>query len=200
MPNTTVILIRHAEKLTWNRGQVPGEDAKALYVDNHLLSAKGYERAQALVGYFLNRAEVVELQERRPLGAVIAQAVDSGPDGWGRSRRPLETVEPLVRAWNAQPNARPLPLLEFCKKDWQALLEAIKGGQFEGQTVIVSWSHQQLPQLATGLGVPEQLVPRKWKGERFDVTWVVELSDGAAPTFKQFPQRLLYGDGDRIIE
>ncbi|EGF79275.1 hypothetical protein BATDEDRAFT_89919 [Batrachochytrium dendrobatidis JAM81] len=218
MPNTNVLLIRHAEKLTWHKGTTPEIDQKAAYIDNHCLSAKGYERAHALVSYFTNRHEIVSLYEQRPLAAVISQGVDDGPDAWGRSRRPLETVEPLVKAWNlawpsvamsAVDNAscttqtltpQRLPLIQVLKKDFANLTASIKNGEFEGKTVIISWSHQQLPQLATALGVPVDLVPNKWKGSRFDVTWVVGMEEGKPSTFYQMPQRLLYGDEDTVLK
>ncbi|KAI8924368.1 ribosome 60S biogenesis N-terminal-domain-containing protein [Entophlyctis helioformis] len=253
MPSTTVILIRHAEKLPWTQGLQPGSGVKDSYVDNHLLSAKGYERAQALTGYFLFRKEMQDLFARRPLAAVAAQAVDTSADPWGRSRRPLETVEPLVQAWNtalsasspsdaaskvsdaspavvdavamasgarrsddgavssAKPQTpHPLPLIQVCKKDLGDLIAFLKGephrlqaphmpASLDGRSIIVSWSHQQLPAIARYLGAPCELVPDKWQGPRFDVTWVVEIDEGQEPTFRQMPQRLLYGDGNDVI-
>ena len=58
---TTVILIRHAEKLEWIYGLEPSAQAREEYQDNHKLSPKGYERAHALVGYFTSRKEMVDL-------------------------------------------------------------------------------------------------------------------------------------------
>lgn len=81
MQSTTVIIIRHAEKLDWRGGTEPSAESRAAYVDNHKLSPKGYERAHALVGYFTNRREMVEILEKRPLACIIAQDVDF-ESGW----------------------------------------------------------------------------------------------------------------------
>ncbi|KAH9253266.1 hypothetical protein BASA81_008777 [Batrachochytrium salamandrivorans] len=181
-----------------------------------MLSGKGYERAHALVSYFTQRQEMAMLFEKRPLAVVIAQGVDTGVDAWGQSRRPLETVMPLVQALNdtarsVDPtslslqiqkitNGQPIPLLEIIKKNYADLITRIQAGEFEGKTIIISWSHQQLPQLALGLGVSPELVPRKWQGGRFDVTWVVEMEQGKESTFSQLPQRLLFEDSSAIIQ
>ncbi|KAI8850381.1 hypothetical protein BC829DRAFT_431916 [Chytridium lagenaria] len=65
-------------------------------------------------------------------------------------------------------------LIEFKKNDAMKMVEMLtRSGDFSGHTVIVSWSHQQLPALAAALGVPKHQVPPKW-GKRYDVTWVLE--------------------------
>lgn len=83
--HTTILLIRHAEKHHWPSGCAPNVN-KSQYVDNHLLSGKGCERAHALVGYFLHRNDMKELFDSNPLKAVIAQDVDD-VENWGRSLR-----------------------------------------------------------------------------------------------------------------
>ncbi|RKO88577.1 hypothetical protein BDK51DRAFT_32189 [Blyttiomyces helicus] len=192
--DVTVILIRHAEKLTWHNGVAPSKEMKALYIDNHILSAKGYERAHALVGYFNHREEIQALFRRRPLAAIIAQDVDRTPDAWGRSERPRETVEPL--ATHLAP--RGVVFLTYTKKQLPQVLSSIR--EFKGRTVIVSWAHQQIPDLTVALGVPAAQVPQHWPGKRFDVTWVVEPGSGTPATFVQYPQRLLFGDKDSVID
>lgn len=109
-----IILIRHAEKLDWLHGRKPEKGVKADYIDNHLLSSKGLERAHALVPYFLHRPEFTALFRQAPISAVYTQGVMSqdsnaasgvGEDntmmkmmGKGRSERPKQTVMPLVQA------------------------------------------------------------------------------------------------------
>ncbi|KAJ3106902.1 hypothetical protein HDU97_005389 [Phlyctochytrium planicorne] len=221
----TIILIRHAEKLTWSNGLQPEKSAKALYIDNHILSAKGFERSHALAGYFLHRQEMQSILARSPLAAIIAQGVDES--GKGKSERPRQTVEPLAWILASTPGlaartSRVVSLaqvakcppyvngtmenvvIEYKKKDAMKLVERLTvSGEFSGRTVIVSWSHQQLPALAVALGVPRENVPGKW-GKRFDMTWVLEPVRVAVgrPTMRlhQLPQRLLYGDSDEIFE
>ncbi|KAJ3005150.1 hypothetical protein HKX48_000844 [Thoreauomyces humboldtii] len=184
---TTVIIIRHAEKLTWEAGLAPSKELKAAYIDNHLLSTKGYERAGALVAYFLCREEMARLTRARPWGAVIAQDVDN-VGGWGKSERPRETVDPLMRS----PSMKQVPFILYTKGDLNYLVSSLLGGKYNGKTVLVSWCHQMIPELVKALGVPETEVP-EWDKKRFDVTWVVSLGAGKA-TFDQHPQRLLFGD------
>jgi hypothetical protein len=93
---TTVIIIRHAEKLDWEGGREPEFRAKDSFVDNHKLSPKGYERSLALVGYFLYRKEMVETFKARMLTTLIAQDVDF-EKGFGKSERPKETLWPLLK-------------------------------------------------------------------------------------------------------
>jgi hypothetical protein len=80
----TILLLRHAEKHHWPSGVAP--KSKSDYIDNHLLSGKGCERAHALVGYFLHRSEMKEVFASNPLKAVIAQDVDE-VENWGLSLR-----------------------------------------------------------------------------------------------------------------
>ncbi|KAI8927869.1 hypothetical protein BC831DRAFT_510486 [Entophlyctis helioformis] len=143
----------------------------------------------------------------------------------GDSRTASAAIEPLVqwivrtfletaRIWShisAKPQTpHPLPLIQVCKKDLGDLIAFLMSephrlqaphmpASLDGRSIIVSWSHQQLPAIARYLGAPCELVPDKWQGPRFDVTWVVEMDEGQEPTFRQMPQRLLYGDGDDVI-
>jgi hypothetical protein len=76
-----------------------------------------------------------------------------------------------------------------------------------------------MPAITVALGVKKSLVPKKWKGKRFDVSWIIQIptksklnslnsleSDNddndmkAGGSFKQLPQRLLYGDEDDLID
>ncbi|KAI8827171.1 uncharacterized protein EV422DRAFT_512913 [Fimicolochytrium jonesii] len=198
LPNTTILLIRHAEKLPWHSGLKPSSDIKAAYIDNHILSTKGYERAQALVPYFHRRSEITSLVAERPWGGIIAQAVDD-IDGFGKSERPKETVLPFAESEGIK---GVVPFVTYRKalvKEMVGKLLGGGGGEYEGRTVLVSWCHQMMSDIVKALGVKEELVP-VWDKKRFDVTWVVKLNgDRGSVEFEQLPQRLLYGDGDSII-
>ncbi len=80
----TILLLRHAEKHHWPSGLATG--TKSDFIDNHLLSGKGCERAHALVGYFMHRAEMKTIFASNPLKAVIAQDIDL-VEKWGLSLR-----------------------------------------------------------------------------------------------------------------
>ncbi|KAI8620030.1 hypothetical protein BC830DRAFT_1059750 [Chytriomyces sp. MP71] len=212
----TIILIRHAEKLTWPSGNTPEAHAKLFYEDNHQLSAKGFERAHALAGYFLYRPEMRALFSEAPLASVVSQGVDS-LGGAGKSFRPKQTVAPLI-ATLSLPNASrtlsadaPSPctsiassagvsMRDFVKRDVHAMLDWLKTSpDLAGKSAIVSWSHQTLPHLAVSLGVPPEAVPKKW-GKRFDVTWVVKITGAGVASLIQLPQNLLFGDENAPIK
>ena len=125
---TTIVIIRHAEKLHWEGGKEPEINAKAEFVDSHKLSPKGYERSLALVGYFLYRKEMAGLFEERQLSTLIAQDVD-GDTGFGKSERPLETITPLLKYESSLNYVQdPLELRLFTKTQLSAVSKMILRG------------------------------------------------------------------------
>ncbi|RKP00658.1 hypothetical protein CXG81DRAFT_12959 [Caulochytrium protostelioides] len=217
-PTTTFILIRHGEKLTWPEGAPPGPQAKKLYEDNALLSAKGHERAFALVGYMLHRAEMTRWLRRRPLAAIVAQHPDDRPGGKGKSCRPYQTVAPLLAVL---PSTTPcdgltsrdatmmgvvqavapagVASVSFYKNDLQEMISTLhaQADAYAGKTVLLCGAHQYLPVLARALGADPASVPSTWPGSRYDVTWVVDAD--LPGRFAQYPQRLLFSDGMTTI-
>ncbi|KAI9205666.1 uncharacterized protein BJ171DRAFT_422919 [Polychytrium aggregatum] len=194
---TVVILVRHAEKLVWEQGLCPEDHklAKAAYVDDHQLSSKGWERAHALVPYFQHRGEMGEILQSFPLGGIIGQDVDLGPEPFGQSERCLQTVEPLSQATG-------IPITRFIKRDFAEAIEAVRArAEWKGRSVVVSWAHQMLRDWALALGVDPAEIPGKWPGKRYDLTWVIVPGAGAdgRPQLRQYCQRLLYGDSDKIL-
>lgn len=192
---TNIILIRHGEKLEWPLGCSPTDEIVANYVDNHHLSAKGFERAHALVSYFYQRNELREIYKICKLTTVIAQDIDEGPNSWGQSERSRQTIWPLLQYI---PNStddlisNPLSLLLFKKKELRKLVESIQNGDYNNQTIIITWCHQQLPEIVSMLGINTQS-RLKWPKKRFDLTWVVKICDENS-YFYQLPQLLLFGD------
>ncbi|KAJ3090447.1 hypothetical protein HK102_003699 [Quaeritorhiza haematococci] len=109
----------------------------------------------------------------------------------------------------------------FTKRRFDDMISLIRDSpSFHGKSVIVSWSHQQLPEVANillrgGNGTEShdnKKVPRHWPGERYDVTWVLlpepidssektdnDSTGSQGPTFLQYAQRLLFGDLDTVI-
>lgn len=129
-----------------------------------------------------------------PLAAIFAQEVDQTPNPFGQSERPKQTVVPL--AAHLQPTG--VEFILKTKKQLPDLLAEIHSPRYHNKSVIVSWAHQQLPELVEALGVPRAKVPHNWPGTRFDVTWVV--SPGETVELSQFAQRLLYGDLDSVLD
>lgn len=213
--STTVFFIRHAEKLHWQAGLEPSPNAMDLYVDNHLLSPRGCERAYALAGYFLHRDDIRVHFEARPLRALITQEVDAGPHPWGESHRPRQTLEPLRMALDSSlslddgikdassriASSGPVEWRLVLKKDMDVMVKDILDGKYAGSSVIISWSHQTIADLCHKLGASSGQVPKKWPKKRFDLTWLLEVSHkGLDTTFKQLPQRLLYNDDPEEIQ
>lgn len=183
--------------------ELSGMDSVRQFIEDRM-------QAHALVGYFKYREEIVDIINERPLGAIIAQAVDV-EKGWGKShrwteleekgesgflltwlRRPKETVEPLVTDLS-------LPLELYAKSQQATVIESILSGKYDDKTVLVSWSHQHLRDLVKALGVPYKQVPI-WDKKRFDITWIVDFDRDGGVHFRQLAQRLLYGDGDTIMD
>ena len=208
---TTIIIIRHGEKLEWPGGLAPPPSVKMSYQDNHLLSVKGYERAHALAGYFIHRKEMVELYQQRPLTTIISQDNDTSPTGKGKSIRPRETIWPLL---NQDPAnyvhtesdthrmqkliSFPLQFARYTKSKYLIMIQRLKT-DFANQTVIVSWNHKEIVQILRDLGLPNSQLIRKWPGDRYDITLVVDLGKSSV-MMKQHPQCLLYGDSNTIID
>ncbi|RKP03987.1 hypothetical protein CXG81DRAFT_8854 [Caulochytrium protostelioides] len=216
--NTTFIIVRHGEKLTWPDGKAPSRGAKKRYVDDTLLSAKGHERAFALVGYFLHRKEMTDLLKDRPLTTIIAQASDPRPNAAGKSQRPYQTIAPLLAALTAAAQTLPvspapfghasaatvtgLPVdhLPFFKRDLVTMVRRLhaEAHRYTGATVLLSGAHQYFREIAIALGADATRVPAKWPGKRFDVTWVIDPED--PHRFRQYAQRLLWDDRSKVIK
>jgi hypothetical protein len=167
----TVMIIRHAEK--------PDE--------GHCLSVKGWQRAQALVPFFLgemsNECGDPQPGFAKPV-AIYAQKLDANH----KSRRPFETVQALARALN-------LDIKGFAHDDADAMVREIQGtSAYKGQSVLICWEHHAIPKLAEAFGVDD---PPDWPGhESYDRVWVIKFKNGNVK-FQDVPQRLLYDDSDK---
>lgn len=186
----TFILIRHGEKHDWTDGLPPTASTLSTYDDNHLLSAKGVERAAALVPYFTHRPEFKLLFSTHPLAAVYAQDVDTSPKGKGQSYRPKDTVLPLISS-----SIHHLPLHLFTKKRINEMISELKTNSTTASSVLISWSHHQLPFLAAQLGATASSIPPHFSSSRYDITWIVSPGQ----PLLQLPQLLLYGDQPTIL-
>jgi len=163
-----VLLIRHAEK--------PPENAKSVH-----LSVEGSKRAEAFPGLFITSKS---RPDPLPTPDFIFAAKDSKD-----SHRPAETVQPLATKLNLQVDSR------FRNDDYDQLArELFHHPKYAGKTILISWHHGNLPELAAALKA--QKAPKNWKATVFDRVWEISFEDDKAG-FRDLPQQLLPGDADK---
>jgi hypothetical protein len=143
-----VILLRHAEKT---------EDQS-----NPNLSAQGYDRANALAGFFTTNAVIAT---NPPIAALFA----ARPAKANRSVRCQETLSPLMQHLK-------LPVSEaYRAEDFKALARhLLESTNYSGKTVVVCWPRTELIGLAKALGAVPQ--PKTWKSEVYDRVWLLRFS------------------------
>jgi hypothetical protein len=162
-----VILIPHAEK--------EPESVK--------LSLLGQERAAALALYFLGTPDVMKFG---PPVAIFAQK----PGPQDKSLRSIETVNPLAKTLNLQPN------VEYENMEYLEMATAVLSNPaYSGKAVLICWEQQAIPEIARAFGAID--APKKWQREAFDRTWVITYRDDGSVTFENLPQRLMYGDSSQ---
>jgi hypothetical protein len=164
---TQVLIIRHAEK--------PEE--------GHCLSVKGWQRAAALVPFFL--CELSDECGNRQRGFARPMAIYAQtPTKENKSLRPVQTVRMLAQALKVEVKG-------FAHVDFGQMVKEIQTtSAYEGQTVLICWEHHGNEDIARAFGVEE---PPKWHGSSFDRIWVITSKDGKAK-LRDMPQQLMYGD------
>jgi hypothetical protein len=166
-PPATVLLIRHAEKLTDGR------------ID---LAPAGFARAKDLPQLFLGANSGTQPKFPRP-DALFATHQSK------HSNRPFETLEPLSQALNLPINT------DFEDDDYAGLAKLLLSGKYAGKVVLVAWHHGKLPQLAAALGIDPQ--PAPWPAAQFDRVWRIDWpinGNQGKPTLTDLPQQLMPGD------
>jgi hypothetical protein len=159
-----IVIIRHAEK------PASGNE----------LSARGFQRAQALPQFFKNNTIVTEFG---PPVAIFAMKPGSDEG----SVRAIETVSPLATSLG-------LPIQEnIVRDDLQTLVDTIKNDPtYDGKMVLICWEHKVIPQLAADFGL--QNGPSNWDGSVFDRAWVLDFTGDQVTSFQDLPEHLLPGD------
>ena len=155
-----VILIRHAEE--------PRDK------QNPHLSNRGVDRADRLVSFL--STDTLMTRFGLPV-AVFATRTTS--DGFGQ--RTQETVTPLAQHLH-------LPVqTPFLSRQYAALAALIlRTPGYAGKTVLVSWTHSSLPQLAGALGVKPR--PHNWNDTVYDQGYVITYAGKDAKLEKvRFP-------------
>jgi hypothetical protein len=102
-----------------------------------------------------------------------------------RSNRPVETVSPLLAAFD-------LPLDASHSDDdyGKVAQDILTHPKYAGAVVLVCWHHGKIQALAGALRVSQ---PPSWPGTVFDRVWQLIYS-GGTPSLANLPQLLLYGD------
>jgi broad specificity phosphatase PhoE len=163
-PPATILLIRHAEKLTDGR------------ID---LSPVGFERAKVIPLLFSGDGRASYPHNLPRPDFLFATHLSA------KSNRPVETITPLSEALK-------LPIShEIADKDFAALALELLSGKYAGKVVLVAWHHGSIPGLARALGAVPPYDP--WPETQFDRVWRIDYKDGKAG-LTDLPQGLLAGD------
>ena len=178
-----VLIIRHAEKT--------GEKN-----DVHL-SKQGVDRAAVLFRLF-------EPANDRPDPFFVPDFIFAASNS-ANSQRPLQTVEPLTMKFN-------LPIDQtYQSKRSSAMSKIVADGKpptsegmfglrdeifgkpkYVGKTILMSWRHSSIPELARTLGAKD--APTTWDADSFDRVWLITFDQHGRAAFLDLPQRLLPSD------
>jgi hypothetical protein len=160
-----VIIVRHAEEPD------KGDDTE--------LSKLGHNRAKALVNGILNHPSLSIYGN--PV-AIYAQA----PKAEGYSIRSIQTVIPLSQWLGIPINTN------FVKKDYKEMVENVMDAKTNhGKTVVISWSHEMIGEIASEMGVKDGPV---WDKKDFNRYWVIRFNPkGKVFSFDNLPQDLIQG-------
>jgi hypothetical protein len=138
-----LIILRHAEKTADKQ--------------DRNLSPAGRERAAQLVRY-------IPETFGRPDFLIAAKSSE-------RSRRPVETIEPLASALNLEIKSK------FDDDEFDALIVALgEKGAYRGKFGVISWRHSNMLRLVAGLGSPINTLPVEW--DDADYTTLIDISYG----------------------
>lgn len=146
-----LVILRHAEKT--GKKSDPG------------LSPAGTARAARLAAY---------IPETFGKPAFLFAAATSK-----RSRRPVETLEPLADALRLPIDAT------FDDAEVRKLVKALHDGDmFRAKSGVISWRHSDIPRLVAALGAPEDFLPG-WAEDDYITVVVIDYRDGAPPAARR---------------
>jgi hypothetical protein len=147
-----LVIFRHAEKTGDRR--------------DRNLSPAGHERAARLVPYVLETFG-------RPDFLIAAKSSD-------RSRRPVETIEPLGSALDLEIKSK------FDDDEVEALVAALgEKRAYRGKFGVISWRHSDIPRLVATLGAPADTLPAKWSESDYTTLVDISYASSAQVTAKQ---------------
>lgn len=144
-----LIVLRHAEKTGKKSDQG--------------LSRQGTARARQLADY-------IPQTFGRPHFLIAARTSE-------RSRRPVETLEPLAAALELPIDA------DIDDAKINRLIKTLReDARYHGKVGVVSWRHSDLSRLVEALGAPAATTPSKWDGNDYSTIIDITFSDTGAPT------------------
>lgn len=136
-----LVILRHSEKTGDKR-------------DPHL-SLPGRRRAEQLVDY-------IPATFGQPQFLIAARTSD-------RSRRPVETLEPLAAALAFEIRSK------FDDDDSDELIEELRDKpRYRGKIGVICWRHSELPELVAALGATPETFPNPW--EENDYTTIIDVT------------------------
>jgi len=164
-----IIIIRHAEK-------VPHQKDPSL-------SQKGRERAAAFIAYFTGNPDVLDFG---PPVAIYAQRPSKVFD----TLRPIETVQGLAKTLGIELNTK------YKSNEYSAMLrEIMVEPEYTGKMVLICWQRYAIPNMAESLRVIS--APKAWPGSSFDRNWFFNFYTREGPSFRNSPQKLMFGDSEK---
>jgi len=159
-----IIIIRHGEK------PATGNE----------LNEQGFQRAQALVGFF--KSSPLVTQYGTP-AAIYAMA----PKDASGSLRPIETVTPLAQALGLTLHK------DYTKEQLQPLVDEIMGNPaYAGHMVLICWEHKIIPEMVKTFGY--DLAPQQWPDDDFYSAWILNVSGGKVGGFRAISEAVMPGD------
>jgi|SRR6516162_3831708 hypothetical protein len=180
-----IMLIRHAEKPP-NDPPPSGVNSKGDQIGESLI-VQGWQRAGALVVFFApSNGPFQSPHIATPQTIYASQTAEHS-----RSRRPQETVTPLInklRGASVQVN------FDFPKGQEDRVAESALA--CEG-VVLICWDRHNIPKITNHFPISKNNttpVPDEWPDDRYDVVWCFDLDRVGAYIFNQIPQLLLAAD------
>jgi broad specificity phosphatase PhoE len=192
MPDTTIMIIRHAEKPQANTNGIDETGAE----DEESLTPRGWARAGALACLFAPRGAMkvgaLPSPDRIYASARLHRDKVAGQRTGSDSERPAQTISMIAQKLKLD------PINSFTKGQEPQLAADIIAA---GGVCLVSWQHEKIVEIATAIiGQAAGLVPQEWPDDRFDLVWVCEKTNGAKSwSFRQVCQELLPGDSSGPI-
>jgi hypothetical protein len=170
MPCDRIIVMRHAQKPRHKPHPRAGvrEDGTP---EPESLSVEGWQRAGALAAVFAGRPDhLAELGLARP-DVVFASGHENRETKEGssavktgsHSRRPVETVTPIVRRLGLTTVSAHL------RGEEAAMVEDAKS---RDGTVLICWQHEQIPAIGALIVGKPGIVPTQWADECYADLWV----------------------------
>jgi phosphohistidine phosphatase SixA len=179
-----IMIIRHAEKHQHGSHGVTEDGRPA----SHELTVRGWQRAAALVRFFVPPGAASGGSPIEPPRSIFASdATRQSP-----SLRAMHTAQPLAATLGIEVNHG------FAEGEEAALAAAAAKAP---SPVLIVWHHGHICRLAREIAGDHLACPSHWPESRFDLVWILEHQGrpGAGWSFTQFAQCLLPDDCPDVV-